>query len=252
VVRDPVVRLSMRSVLLSFALLLPGVAAAQDAPPLAAWMKEIKTPAHAPFPYKIVAVKKIPKKGDEPDFAGFDIEDVEKLTYLRVADPQSVAWNYKLNEETYAEKEPLAALLLASGADTVLVAPEKGKWELVQLKDGKPEVLVTAPAPKGSRASDLAKWLPGALGWDGVVLAEKGEFLLVGSTSQILVTPEIQALAVSGSAGNFALAADRQGAGLLSLSEKEGGYGVFDVVFLAQDLKTLPVGTKLIIERKKK
>lgn len=242
----------MRSILVSLSLLLSGVAAAQDAPPLAAWMKELKASASPAFPYKIVAVKKIPKKGDEPDFAGFDREDVEKLTYLRVADPQSVAWNYKLNEEIYAEKEPIAALLLASGADTVLVASEKGKWEFVRLKDGKPEVLVSAPAPKGSKASDLAKWLPGALGWDGVVLAEKGEFLLVGSTSQILVTPEIQALGVSASEGSFALASDRQGAGLLSLSEKDGGYGVFDVVFLAQELKTLPVGTKLIIERKKK
>ncbi len=117
--------------------------------------------------------------------------------------------------------------------------------------DGRAELL-SAKSGKSTKPADIVAWLMAQFGWDGVVLDQRGDYLLVGSTAAILATPQIQALAVGDSTGKLALkAAERKGAGLLSLSDTRGGIGVFDIVFLGQGVTSLPVGTKLIIEKKK-
>jgi peptidyl-tRNA hydrolase len=63
--------------------------------------------------------------------------------------------------------------------------------------------------------------------------------------------PQIQALAVDNSSAKIILKAnERIGAGLLSLREAKMGVGIFDVVFLGQGITSIPVGTKLVIEKK--
>ena len=217
------------------------------------WSKEAigKTGA---FPHVIVMVSALPEKGKgEPKFLDVDFEAFNKLSFFQLPNMASAAWNLKLNKAKFAEMEAFDAILEASHADTVLVASDKGDWKFMRAgKDGKAETLLSTKGPKSTKPEDIVAWLPQALGWDGVVLDQKGDFLLVGSTAAILGAGQIQALAVGDSIKKYRLKAnERKGTGLLSLSENKGGVAVFDIVFLGQGVKALPTGTKLIIEKKK-
>jgi hypothetical protein len=192
--------------------------------------------------------------GDVPEFLPVDAAAFQAASYLRAADARSAAWDYALNAAKLAKMAAAEAVRTITGADTIVVAPSKGPWRI--LWSGKSgateETVATAPRPKTTDAPALAAWVQTTLGWDGVVLARRGPFLLVGSTAAILATPGAQALAVAASAERFHLTSDsRQGAGLLSLTESAAGYGVFDVVFLGEDGADIPIGAKLTIERKR-
>lgn len=225
----------------------------EAAPPLDKWMQEALGKTGA-FPHVIAFVSKLPEKGKGlPEFLKLDDAAFNKLTYFQSINVLNAEWDVKLNADSFGDKDAMAVVLDVTKADTVVLAPEKGDWKIMRSgAGGKRQTLATAKKPKSTAPADVAAWLPTALGWDGVVIDQKGDFLLVGSTAAILATPQIQALAVSNSTDKFSLKAnERGGAGLLSLSENKDGVGVFDIVFLGQGVTALPTGTKLIIEKKK-
>jgi hypothetical protein len=241
----------MRVLCLLFLALAPA-ALADEAPTLADWLKKDRKETGA-FPHAIAFVTGFGEAGEEPQFLDLPEADFARASYMRPADTKSALWNMKLNKDKYAEMDPKELVFALTGADTVLVASSKGEWELLR-KDGKKiESVLKKKKPKKVTPTAVAEWLVSGLGWDGVVLDRSTDYLLVGSTATILKTPEIQALAVSDSQEKLKLTeSERMGAGLLSLSESDGGVGVFDVVFLGQGVKAIPIGTKLIIEKKKR
>jgi hypothetical protein len=204
------------------------------------------------FPHRLVFVTSLPVAGgtEAPGFLALDFAAFNRLGFFQAVDTTSAAWDYKLNPQ-FAEQDALTVIMGLVDADTVVVASADGPWQLVRpAGKRKREVLASVDGPGDAKAESIYEWLPTALGWDGVVLAQRGEHLLVASSRKLLDTPEVQALAVEDSADKFALPEDRKGTGLLSLSRADGGIGVFDIVFLAQGITTLAPGTKLLIERK--
>ena len=202
------------------------------------------------FPHVIALVTSLPDKG-EPQYMDIDAEAFNKLSYFQVSTPASAAWDYKLNKNKFADGDALETVLKLTKADTVLLA-DKTEWKFLRPNKGKRQVLLTAKPPKSQKPEDIVAWLPQVLAWDGVVIDQRGDFLLVGSTAKIVGAGQVQALAVGDSVDKFGLNKDqRKGAGLLSLSENKGGMAIFDIVFLGQGVTTLPTGTKLIIEKKK-
>lgn len=222
------------------------------APPLEKWAEESKGKTGA-FPHVIAIVTALPEKGKgEPKFMSLDPATFNKLSYFQVPNQASASWDLKLNAAKFADMDALDAVLQLTKADTVLLAPDKGDWQFLRGNKGKRTVLHTAKGPGSTKPDAIAAWIPATLGWDGVVIDQKGDFLLVGSTAAILGAGQIQALAVGESIDKFSLkAAERKGAGLLSLSENKDGVAVFDIVFLGQGVTAIPTGTKLIIEKKK-
>jgi len=221
------------------------------APPLAQWAADVKD-APTSYPHVMAFVTDLPAKG-MPKFLDIDHAAFNALGYFQVPDQVSVAWDMKLNHDAISKLNPFQVVLRLTQADTVVLAPPKGDWQFLRPgKHGERQVIAKVKPPQSTKPEDVVAWLSTTLGWDGVVLAQKGDFLLVGSTTQILSTAQVQALAVSNSSTKFLLKQDeRKGAGLLSLSETKGGIGIFDIVFLGAGIKALPVGTKLIIEKKK-
>lgn len=224
----------------------------EAAPPLAKWAEEAKGKTGA-FPHVVAIVTALPEKGKgEPKFLNLDAAAFNKLSYFQLPNQASAAWDMKLNAAKFAELDSIDVVLQTTRADTVLLASDKGDWTFFRSDKGKRVALHKAKGPGSTKPEAIAAWIPTALGWDGVVIDQKGDFLLVGSTAAILGAGQIQALAVGDSINKFSLKADeRKGAGLLSLSENKDGVAVFDIVFLGQGVKDLPTGTKLIIEKKK-
>jgi hypothetical protein len=192
------------------------------------------------------------KTGEAPQFMVLDKTAFDRSSYLRLAHPASAAWDYKLNARRLSQLDPMDAVLRAAAADAILFAPPSGKWQLIKEAAGQKYTLINAAPPAQKNAEGVVKWIFGGLGWDGVVLEHKGDTILVGSLGNILAQGQVQSLAIGNSAGRYMIsAAERQGAGLLSLAQRKYGYGIFDVVFLGQGVSKLEPGTKLIIERKK-
>jgi hypothetical protein len=227
----------------------------EEAPDPNVWLEELtanKQLKSTSFPHKIVFIRSWGVKEKEaPEFLNLDIEAFNKLGFFQAVDVRSVAWDYKLNPEM-ATKNPLVIISQLVNVDTFIFAPETGPWEFIRSQRGKRKVLAKVAGPEDTDPQSIYEWLPTALGWDGVVLAQRQDVLLVASTGKILAAPEIQALAVKDSENNFKLPKGRKGSGLLSLSRIESSLGIFDIIFLEQGVKTLPVGTKLIIEKKTK
>ncbi len=225
-----------------------------DAPPLADWLSKYKAKnsTKGAFPRKIAVVSGFAEKGEAPRFVNLDRDAFRQASYMEPADIESALWTLKIDPKRYAETDPKELVFLLTGADTVVVAAPKAEWEILRLKDGKVSSVAKAKGLKeATKPERVADWLPYALGWDGVVLERKGEFLLVGSTASLIATPEIQALAVTDSQGKFSLrGSERVGAGLVSLSTSSGGNGVFDIVFVGAGVRDIPAGTKLLIEKR--
>ena len=221
------------------------------------WLNEIRTKAPV-FPRSVVFVKNLneptskdPKAPKQIKFMQVDVDGLNSLSNLVVINSTSADWNTKLNKRKYSSMDKIATVFAASGADLVIIAPDAAEWQGYRLEAGKAVQLFTTPAPKISSNDDLIAWLYNSLGWDGIVLDQKGDQVLIGSTIKSLAIPQVQALAVNESAAKVNLKPnERVGAGLLSLREGRGAFGVFDIVFLGQGVTTIQPGTKLVIEKK--
>ncbi len=226
-------------------------AANSDVPVFDAWVAEASNKAGV-LPRSVVFVRSLGETpGSELRFLPLDTEAFNKLSFISAANSINADWDFKLNKRKFAGMDRLAAVVALTGADCVVLAPEKGEWQLIRPDGVKRTVLSAGQAPKSTGNEDLIEWLFANLGWDGIVLDQKGNYVLVGSTSKSMSFPQIQALAVNNSTAKINLKAnERIGAGLLSLREGKLGVGIFDIVFLGQGITSIPVGTKLVIEKK--
>jgi len=225
--------------------------ATNGAPALAEWVGSLKEPT-GEFPRRLVFLRALAEKaGDLPDFLPLNRSAFERLSYLRMVDSKDAAWDFKLNKNKFSQADPFEAVVGITRADTVVVAPKKGPWRLLRRVKGQKTVVFEGDGPGVVTPEGITDWLFAVLNWDGVVLAQRPDYLLVGAKSSLLKRSEIQALAVTDSKGKFILAAgERKGSGLISLSETREGIGVFDVVILGKGVKNIAPGSKLIMEKK--
>lgn len=201
-------------------------------------------------PRRIAFVSDLPLKGI-PQFLKIDAVRFNQMGYFQVADVASRAWDMKLNKKSFGKGDSFDLAVSLTKADIIIHASKNRDWTVYSAGEGRRVVLAKAPPPATTTEEDLSSWLITVLGWDGIVLDKRGQQVLVGSTSLILALPQLQALAVGGSATRpLLLQNERNGSGLLSLVYAKNGIGVFDIVFLGQGVKDIPVGTKLVIEKR--
>jgi hypothetical protein len=88
------------------------------------------------------------------------------------------------------------------------------------------------------------------LGYDGVVLGLKGDFVLIGSSTKRLGKSSSQALALADTEKDLILSSARrnQGAVLLVPISQKGPFAIFQSVLKSKNLKSIPIGSKVIIE----
>jgi hypothetical protein len=213
------------------------------------WIAEVLPKAEV-LPRRIAFVTELPTKG-VPQFLTLDAARFNQQGYFQTVDAASISWDLKLNKKSFESRDSFAVALALTKADAIVFAPKKGEWTIHSAIGGRNSIIVRGPAPPGTKEENLIAWLTSILGWDGVVLGRKDQQLIVGSTKAILSQPQLQALAVDGSVSKLALSqTERVGSGLLSLTYSKDGIGIFDIVFLGKGVKDIPIGTKLIIEKK--
>lgn len=202
------------------------------------------------IPQRVAFVVDIPPKGI-PQFLLLDAKKFNSMGFFQTANVAAVAWDLKLNKKGFSNRDGFNVAMSLTKADMIIHSPKIGDWSVYLVKGDRKKPFAKGAPPTSTKEEDLVGWLTSILGWDGVVLDQRGHQLLVGSTSKILSQPQLQALAVEGSSTKVALNQnERKGSGLLSLVYFKGGIGVFDIVFLGQGVKEIPVGTKLVIEKK--
>jgi hypothetical protein len=98
--------------------------------------------------------------------------------------------------------------------------------------------------------SEIKAWLNKSLGYNAVVLAVKGDFLLVGRLTEDFKGNALQALAVKESHLSIRVAENAsKGLGILAYVSGKGSIAVFRTIFLEKGIVSVPVGTKLILEK---
>lgn len=204
------------------------------------------------FPKKILILEEMGEDGP-PVLASLNLSENSPQGYFEVAHSKDLEWELKLNyrQNKKAKGHQLATDL--SGADTIVHAPPSGNWSIYRIaKKGSLDKVANRTGPSQRSPKTIVAWIFETLGWDGVVLAQRGESLIVGSSSEILSHDGLQALSVNHSHGKWALPeAERKGSGIMSLVKRDGAFALFDIVFVGSGVNTIPVGTKLIIEKKK-
>jgi len=201
--------------------------------------------------------------GVQPQLTAIDPRRFNRLSYLETLRAEDLSWDIRINPRkmtTSADVAPAAPtpaqnLFRVGEIDSVVVTSEKGPWYIAQTTPaGNVEQVVTIDAPKEEleSAEDFHTWLYSSFNYDGVILDRRGDLLLVGSQSVHLKSRGTQALAIRGTHDRiFIDRKDRDGAGLLSLVESDGDYGVFEVIFTEKSTREIPIGTKVLIERSK-
>jgi hypothetical protein len=175
---------------------------------------------------------------------------------MTFANGRNLSWDIKLNPPPSGRSlTPAENAFRVGDLDTVLVTPPEGNWRVLRLtKDSTVEQVADFTPPQKSvkkmNAGDLSQWLFSVFNYDGVVLDQRGRWVLVGAAASRLKETGVQALALKNSEEKIFLdAGERSGLGILSLVSIGGGFGLFEIVLLENDASQLVPGTKLIIEK---
>jgi hypothetical protein len=233
------------------------------APKLEVWVKEYlsaKRPqANARWVHRFALVSDLAEQSAGQPVFREDVspDQFNRLGWLSLANGRNLSWDMKLNPPpTGRSLTPAENAFRVGDLDTIVIAPDEGNWRLARLSNEfHVEIVAELPPPKkmvskSLKASELSTWLFKQFNYDGVVLDQKGPWVLVGAAAARLKEPGVQALALKSSEEKiFVASGDRTGLGILSLVSIGGGFGLFEIVLLENDETKILPGTKLIIEK---
>ncbi len=167
---------------------------------------------------------------------------VSFMTCVRGAD---FSYGMKINKVPQVMKDSdfsklagAGALIYANGSD-VIFANAEGK-DVINI-NGSPKLT------KKLDARRLFDRLLSSLGYDGVVLDVKGDYLLVGTFDARLKKKDLQGLLIKNSADSLVIQSKiaKEGAALLALVGYYGGYAVFKSIIGTESVQ---LGQKVLIE----
>jgi len=229
---------------------------AEPAPDIDAWIAEARQtslPIQS-IPQRILLLE---TKIEDPVAVNFlaDATGLEKISPFIFIDAASSTLTAKLNHDSSAKGTKGRKINLSeSTSANVVIAQLSGNSPLLYVNDGeKLRKLGNVKPYKGDKSPDsVLNWLYQVLGYDGVLLARKGTYVLVSGSAAVLGKDGIQALAIRGSESQLALLdKKRSGSSLLEIEVARGPYAVLRILALAKDSGELPVGVKLTIQRER-
>lgn len=228
-----------------------------------AWIKsarqEFYSNEEASYPRMILLTAGFEKEKPMP--IKVDKKKFESIGFLKLADFDSLQFTYKLNDDVLngskttlktSTSEAFALFKELSGADSVLLAegsPEEWRFYKDKKNGEVGEYNNEEKILEGSEEEAIYNWLFKTLGYDGIVVDVKGEYVLVASASHLLSEGGIQAMIIGDSEDKDVTSlSEREGSGLLKLVKSSGPYAIFKVVFMGKGNKKIARYSKVIIE----
>lgn len=226
----------------------------EAAPDLDAWIEEVRK-SDLPLQSIPQRILLLDSRIDDPSQKNFLAEAtiMDKLSPFVFIDGASSALTAKLNRDPSAGAGKGRRVNLAEATSAnVVIAEMSGKAPVLYVNNGKTlRKLGNLKPYNGDKSPNLIlSWLFQNLGYDGILLARKGSYVLVTGSAQVLGREKIQALAIRGSDSQLALLdKKRSGSSLLEIESSKGPYALFRILALAKDSGELPTGIKLTIQR---
>lgn len=189
--------------------------------------------------------KKKPKSIVKP--VKFDHTACGKVSYISCIAPANFSYAVLINKLSVPPSEE--DIMSMSGSNALIY--NSGKTVKFTGLSSK-EKIVIADTPKLSSSINtqvLFENLFKTLGYDGVVLAKKDDFILIGSLESRLQRSELQALVIRNSSSSFSTpqTQTKDGAALISMLNHSGGYAVFKTI-IANNSASISIGDKIVIE----
>ena len=222
------------------------------------WMSRLALPNTTPLVRRVIAARTLPNDRGDLVFAPIVRAAMQELNFLEFASADDIAWTDVINRRhAWAGRgatRRTRIMLQATGSQAVLILPSAASSDAMALvrpgENGKLDTVAhqTDRIPAADDPNDLAAALRDLLGYDAVVLAHEGPYVLAQSPVLSHSGKLISAVAVRNSANKFALHKDTNDpVALLRLARSSGHYSVWRVVSSTAG-GPLPVATKLHLE----
>lgn len=184
-----------------------------------------------------------------PKFKVIEHSKCNEISFFRCTSGQDSNFSASINSSASVKGVDGAAnltgvdLVVYPGQEGTMIAEPQKKWTSRLLFDKQ----IFATFDIGEFIEQVFE----SLGYDGVVLAKRGDFLLIATTEKRLQKENLQGLLISGSSQRRTLdKSRRKGAGLLSLLNTWHGYGVFQEVAVSTQTSKSEIGSKILLESK--
>ncbi len=215
---------------------------------LASWILEWKSSAKPSLGIidRYVAIK----LDNTTNFVEEDITPIALKTendiFFSDMDPRELTL---LKRWTKKETLSLADFLKSGWAPPLILSQNKEGLFLLSSPDFTPRKM-QASLREAHNSQTLFSEVFRILGYDGVILDRKQKLFLVGSSSELLRSKDIQALALANTEDKIHLSGQRKtGAALLSLREAQGAFAMLEIVLEDKDTSEIKIGTKLLIQK---
>jgi hypothetical protein len=241
-------------------------------PNLIDWIKEVEAKPQSektPFLRSIIFVEGVDKHGI-PQFKDFDEKYFNAQSAIRIVPRRTSQLIYKLNQvptfKVHYTDQPLSEtantsklttqdhdLLLVSEVDALvrIQAHEQGaRWNLIYLNENKKLESIYSTPPQQQDSHGAGIWLKSILGYDGHVLAQKENYVLVVSVHGPIPTG-IQGLVVEGAAERPLLRTknhQHKAQALLEHVQTDGIYTIFRVLLGQSNKAEIGYGSKVLLE----
>lgn len=212
------------------------------------------------FPMHIVVVEEFfddrPPLLLEFDGKSFDLpgllrwgktEDLQSYYQLNAL-PQEIKKKDKLQSKNKSKKEWLIELLGATSSDTIIDG-SGSVWTAYRWHRNSLVIAHSSPRPFSNAPEHIKAWMTKSLGYNAVVLEQKGDYLLVGAYDSF-VARDIQGLIVYRSHDHFKVVKNPVGGGIIQGIQASGFVGLFKVILRGPIGKKIARGTKIILQTK--
>lgn len=149
-----------------------------------------------------------------------------------------------------SSEEWISELFYPTGADTIFDS-SGGEWTAYFLKNDELVEIFSDNPPNPINKKSFAKWMETNLGYDGVVLDARGDFILVGSFSP-LKRKSSQALIYRDSSQTLRIEnskTENQGLALIQLVRTHRSFSIFKLLLGLKSGTVVPIGSKIALEK---
>ncbi|MEZ4740968.1 MAG: hypothetical protein R3B45_00720 [Bdellovibrionota bacterium] len=255
---------SMRIYFILFAVIFSRISTASPLPDLSAWLTEINRGTAKSsitnsinIPNRIMLIKSWENRF-YPKL--FEIENKDTSGTIDFASKAEVELSYHLNFWPGGKKSMplplekrtlLSMTLLRCDSAIILSKDPNNPWRFVHKNNSNVDLNIKIEPPTDPlNDKSVRKWLGLTLGYNGVVLDTKQEYVLVASLFDAFDGTARQGLALKNSQSKIRIKDDNdEGSGLLTYTAGIGNYAIFKIVFLEQGVTELPRGSKLVLEK---